>query len=216
MKHRLLNYLTALSLILGIAVLCLWPASYFFPHRLYYEPDPMHQHGTSIGAYDVTKGRLRLYIIYPLPPTITPVDALHSHGTWRPTGAPDIAVPPNTPPGCWPFPNMLCCTGGTGRYPLWGIEIDPSTLLTKGGKVWAPFTTNLFISLWLLAVVAALLPTARVASYFIRRVRQRRLWLIGHCCACGYDLVPRPTAARSVARCRRTIQTQKMSRLGSA
>jgi hypothetical protein len=166
MTRRLLNLLTFASLLLFVAIVALWAASYgaamsvshFSPRGR--EPVPKGQEEYAARLYrkmwvGVALGRV--YFLW-VPRAGDPLDA--SEIGWALHAKPPVAWPP----------------GGT--------------LLERAGfyVYWEEWFRTVRVPAWSLALPAAILPALATA----RRRRRRRLHEQGRCPRCGYDLRATP------------------------
>ena len=177
MKRRLLNLLTALSLLLCIAVCVLWARSYSRAERV----RSARSHLTGPRQYQVIRS---LFVADGLIVYVGDVTRADYEGDeaiteplFEPSRQPDGVRRDNaTPRGFlddlndsdyWPYYGFLAETRGYAFSPRDGT-----------------WYTVVSIPCWALAAPAALLPAGRLASSTRRRFRRRRC----ACASCGYDL----------------------------
>src|SRR5687768_13421821 len=165
MRRRLINFFTALSLLVCVAVIVLWVRSHwtwdFFEGGTYDvsgERPVLTMWGGGMADGGVTIGRLREVWLTKRPPWL------------------------NRPPPRWawettPAEQVLASPDGT-LWARFGFHYENGT--TPGEPVVHDFTVA--FPLWLPAAALAALP----AAWSIRRFPRRRR--VGLCPACGYDL----------------------------
>ena len=174
MRRRLLNVLTAVSLVLCAAVAALWVRSHFVAEDFHWQ---WHRGGGEFRgvAFKSSGGgaALRFY-----------------SASFADPAALALARAEVERKPLYRVANL------TPRYPRWS---NPRWQVL--GLQWAidaaagpPFrpTRVLVLPYWSLTLLAAALPTLRLATGLKRRRRLRRLKARGRCPACGYDLRATP------------------------
>jgi hypothetical protein len=158
LRRRLLNLLTALSLLLCVALLILWIATADRPWTTTWR-DAREGAGVRVGS-----GALAVARVHYQPP-----------------------VAPQEPLAVDFFLEWRDRAGGHGTVPsLFGFDyydevLSPSNLIHAAGTAWFQV---LYVPLWPLAAVTAVLP----ATWLYRRRRRQRRRRRGRCPNCGYDL----------------------------
>jgi hypothetical protein len=181
MRRRLLNLLTALSLLLCVAVAALWVRSYFVADWV------MHKRFTALAdhpdsdttkrvdlhrrAWQVLTARGRLLITF----SNDYLQASVNHGLYPVGGPPTFEgdwrrIPPPPLPPETPLERIGFVVRRTSAPSGFGTGVD--TGLQLGFPLWLPF------------VLCAILP----AVWARRRLRARRVGRLGLRPTCGYDL----------------------------
>jgi hypothetical protein len=181
MKRRLLPILSVLSLLLGVAIVVLWVASYWRADQLGWVSAAAHPEGGQRRTLSCGSSHGLLWI-----------------GWWRETVSP-VGGGPKPRPGDWGY--SLPANWGNSVPPYWGWE-------TSRSRWRSPFATHLGFGWqnsfwqqagrtesscvvvsphWALLLLTMALPTAWLICG--RKDRQRRLrQSLDLCTACGYDL----------------------------
>ena len=164
MKRRLLNLLTALSLLLFLAVCVMWASSYVGPFAFGY--------GGRLVAYEL--GARDGHLVFLRWVTTDPAWI----GAVKPQGFSYAPGPP------------IAFNLGGGNITDYSV---PGASVYHLADRRPPFTDSIWfahVPCWWVAAAAAVLPAAHLLTR--RRYRRRkRLWL-GLCPACGYDLRASP------------------------
>ena len=166
MKRLLLNLLTALSLLLFVAVVALWVRSHVRAdrHALARLTRPDDPAADFAAADRYTMVNLRFSRGHAL---------VEVSDTWYPAGVPVPSWEMTTSPETYPVENE-------GRS-VWN-RLGFARFDSPSGAV------EVVMPLWPLAVATALLP----AAYVVTVRRRRRRFRSGHCRSCGYDLRATP------------------------
>ena len=174
-RRRLLNFLTALSLLLCMAACVLWVRSYFLTDAFGFgrATDGAAAPTLSVYAAGLARGRVVLVLVHGLPPELTPQYA----------GAFYRRDPPIDLDRERPFPSMW------NRLGFFLLEWPEQGVI---------------LPLWTLGIVTAVLPSCRAAA-FARAGKRRRMGLCprcgydlratpGRCPECGTVVEARPEA----------------------
>jgi hypothetical protein len=175
MKRRLLNLVTALSLLLCVAVVALWIPSYrkgftagavtFWPNRAGY--------GGGAVAAELTSGAVVVegFLLSKSEPNF--------EGTW-----PGIHLERSDPGH--PFDDFLFRRAWRGRIAGFGVIDDRLTIPPP--EVDDLRVVGVCVPAWFATAALAALPVTR----FVRAQRSRRRRSLGLCPKCGYDLRATP------------------------
>ena len=176
MKRRLLNLLTALSLLLCAAAAALWGRSYFAPDEASWTRHHVSADGYKRSDHDLISHRGRLVLrvtsqdFRPLPPGVAEpmADEYRRHDRGLDLHRPNLSPPFVMPTGGWWVRRGF-------SYHKFGGAMTP-TIYNEQSQLTAPHGS--------LVAAAALLP----AAYGAQRWRSRRRSRPGACATCGYDL----------------------------
>ena len=167
MKRRLLNLLTALSLLLCVAVGVLWVRSYWATDVICYQVLHGKQYDYHPTETELRTGRGRLSVRTSRPPR------------W-------IAYRPDSPWSVGTSRPLAISISGTDT--LWtrlGFGLDNHWSATEGIGPWL----RVVVPFWLPAALCAVLPALRLMRSYVLR---RRIRSAGECPFCGYDLRATP------------------------
>ena len=178
LHRRLLNLLTALSLLLCVVVCAVWTRSYFAMDQVRY------RRGTFVYSMTIAGGQVDLSARDEAPFRVWPADwrwnawsgrgAVNQRLYWRQS----VASPGN------PFTQQPV---RRTRFGFWsGAQSDPavSTLSWLSASPGSFVTGFVYAPVWPVAIACALLPAARATAWVVRHRRVRR----GLCPRCRYDL----------------------------
>ena len=163
-RRRLLNFLTAVSLLLCAAAAALWVRSYFRYDTAFVTVGGRYCHLWSGGGtldFSTAAG-----CPWDLPPSC-------------------VSERPNAPSDPRPFNRVANVSGWTAP----AFFADGSLAYPGGPPL---FTTEVRVPHWALALGVALLPAARAAAALRRRLRYHTRSARGLCGRCGYDLRASP------------------------
>jgi hypothetical protein len=177
MRRRLLNLLTAVSLVLCVAACVLWVRSYYRAERIEFQRSHLsgprqYQVAQSLFVADGLAVFVRdlMRAEYEGDEVITgPLFEPRrlSNGLRRDSAPPRRFLDNLNDSDYWPHYGFLAETRGTAYGPRDGI-----------------WYTVVCVPCWVVAGAAALLPTVRLAAVTRRRLRRRA----NRCSQCGYDL----------------------------
>jgi hypothetical protein len=165
MKRRLLNLLTALSLLLCVAVVGLWVVSYWAEAWLVYGHVPAGKYPVDVVQVQCAAGRGNGWVGFEF---------------YRDVYDPTVVVFSGA---AWGFSRPPRDAAGRAEESFFGfayLDLRPGD--------WRIRLTGVGFPLWLPALVSGLLPS--VSAY--RRIRHGRRRSLGLCRSCGYDLRATP------------------------
>ena len=183
MTRHLLNLLTALSLLLCVAVVALWVRSYFAADRFAVMPLAVRPDGFRAGVYTAYtwRGVLSVGAIrHDFDPATTPAQLYQMHlrsflarraeggWVWRSQAPETFPETAGKPLSRWGFVG-------------WGFNRSEDPGHWGTGVGWSTPS-------WFLLLLCSLLPGLRLMSALRRRLRGRT----GRCPSCGYDLRATP------------------------
>ena len=195
LRRIVLNAMTVLSLLLCVAILAAWVASYR-TDRIIHTFGSTAPSRKSVLRCNVTGGIAQLHVVGPWPSTASPPSWTPTMPLrWVPSGDPDWPVPACSPSGSNEIeqPRHTYYIGPISVH-LPGVYVDEQSVLSQRGGSRLPIAWNVGVACWLLVAATGVLPVSRSTAWAARRVMARsRAAAVGRCGNCRYDLTANVT-----------------------
>jgi hypothetical protein len=193
--RTLLNLLTALSVLLGVAVAVLWVRSY--GPRASFAPRDIYHRTSGLEWVEVGSGIGELHALRVVGFAITvnpPAEEFRLHACFQ-TGTSWSSTGESLLFSVSPFTSYGVEEQHTAALGRWEKGRLPPTILPRLSdpprSEW-PTYQLLIVPHWVLLAFFSLLPSARVVTWGVRRLKAGRRGGAGRCLNCGYDLRATP------------------------